>query len=111
MTEEKRMAPRVNVALKVALSEYNRPWYRPMIKARSVDISRYGIGLTLRRPIDETGIIDLRIYGPFFNIINAKGVVMWQRENFDRFYRVGVQFTNIAWSKIKRLLVRHQKVR
>ena len=103
--DERRIAPRIRAAFKVALLLSNRFWRRSEVRARSVDISTYGIGLALGSPIDDLRQIGMRIYGPSLEgAIEASGMVMWQSKGPNHSYRAGIKFTEIAWSKIRDLI-------
>ena len=102
---ERRTDQRINADLKVVLSTPGGFWSRSSMVARSVDVSTYGIGLALDNPIETSGPVSLKIYGPSLKEpVDADGTVVWQGKSARGPYRAGLQFTDVGWSRIKGLM-------
>ena len=105
MTGDRRVASRIKAALKVVLSVPGRYSPESQIAAVSVDISTYGIGLQLSEPLSEPGEVGIRIYDPSKDsTIEARGTVMWQDKGPGSLFRAGMEFTEVAWSRIHDLM-------
>ncbi len=76
------------------------------IAAESTDVSLGGIGLNLTSPIGQDKRISMTIYdASSASDIEAKGTVVWQSEpDSDGLCRAGVQFEEIPWTQIRRLV-------
>lgn len=102
---EKRRFPRKSVSLDVECETDEDQSTK--IAAKAVDISRGGIGLKqhyiglkMDKPIQEGGIVNITIHRPSWKVdrIKGKGKVIWINKMPTGEYRMGVEFTVIAWT-------------
>lgn len=103
--EEKRRHPRKAVSLDVECETAEEQ--NTKIAAKTVDISRGGVGLKQRcigiemdRPIQQGELVIVTIHRPSWKSekISGKGKVVWTTKMPSGEYRMGVEFTVIAWT-------------
>jgi len=101
--EDRRQFPRKDVNLKVLCR--SEVWPGAKIAARSIDISKGGIGLKFKEPLYLGGKVFITIYRPFWQgHIEGEGQVAWQTVLRSGQSRVGIEFTNIGWTQVEKFL-------
>jgi len=101
---EKRQNIRHSTICKVIYSVDTDPGRR--FRAISFNISLSGVGLRIDRVLKCESKLHLLIYKEGSNIpVKAEGKLVWQKELSDgREYRAGVQFTEVAWTRLRQLV-------
>lgn len=87
LKKEKRRFSRVPVYLEVGVKRSDRP----LIKARSFDISEGGIRLFLPERLLKGEVMELEI-GLSVTPVIARGKVVWIQEMEDKFFQTGIRF-------------------
>jgi len=102
---ERRRDKRYGLICKVVYSSAKMAYRK--IKAFTNDISLGGIGLNLNRPLKQNTSLYLKIYPPYSKKpVEATGKVVWQKSKQGDVItmRAGIEFTDIGWNKIKKLI-------
>jgi len=110
MLSERRNHTRYALLYKVICSPSENPAKK--IIARSFNVSLGGIGLTIKDFLNENRYLNLTICTPKKDmLIRACGKLVWQSRSHDiAENRVGLKFTEIQYTKIKKLLAQAAQV-
>lgn len=102
---ERRQFPRKPVDLPVICvpdgSFLNR------ITGKAVDISQGGLGLRFDRPFDADKVVTVRVIISDASSgidLEAEGKIAWHRTLDSGEGRMGIDFTKVAWTRLKELL-------
>ena len=103
MTQERRQHKRYNFKSRVIYSPVGAPDLEAEVE--STDLSMGGIGLALKKLVDDHTKINMKIFHNGTGlIIDAQGEVRWQRDLQGDKVRAGIRFQMVAFTDLKRIL-------
>ena len=103
MTQERRQHKRYNFKSRVVYAPVGAPDLEAEVE--STDISMGGIGLALKKLIDDHTKINMKIFHNGTGlVVDAQGEVRWQRDQQGDKVRAGIRFQMVAFTDLKRIL-------
>ena len=103
MKDERRQHRRYNFKSRVVYSPVDNPDLET--ETESTDLSMGGIGLALKKLVDDHTKINMKIFHNGTGlVIDAQGEVRWQRNLQGEKIRAGIRFQMVAFTELKRIL-------